>query len=75
MSMYVRVRVTANAKKETIIETEKQTLSISVKEPARQNMANERVRELVAREYGVDVKKVQMITGHRSPQKMFSIDL
>lgn len=73
--MYVRVRVTPNAKKETIIETERQTLSISVREPAKQNMANERVREMVAEQYGVSTKKVTMITGHHSRSKMFSVEL
>lgn len=72
--MYVRVRVTPDAKKESIIETDGQMLTISVKEPAKQNLANERVKILVAEHYGVQVKKVKMITGHHSRQKMFSID-
>jgi len=73
--MYVRVRVKADAKKETVLETENQTFSISVKEPAQQNMANQRVKEILALHYGVPPQKVSMITGHRSPQKMFAIDL
>jgi len=71
--MYVRVQVRPGAKKESVIQTDDKTLSIAVKEPAERNLANMRVRELVALEFGVPAGKVRMISGHRSPRKIFDI--
>ena len=72
--MYVRVQVKPGAKKESVIRTDEKTFSIAVKEPATQNLANMRVRELVAKEMGVSIQRVRMISGHRSPRKIFDID-
>jgi uncharacterized protein YggU (UPF0235/DUF167 family) len=71
---YVRVQVNPSAKKESLIQTDEKTYSISVKEPAKQNLANMRVRELLARHLGVPIAKVRMVSGHRSPRKIFDID-
>ncbi|MBP9816605.1 MAG: DUF167 domain-containing protein [Candidatus Pacebacteria bacterium] len=70
---YVRVRVTPGAKRESVIETDGKSLSISVKEPAERNLANTRVRELLAEHLSVPVGKVKLVAGHRSPQKIFDI--
>ena len=72
--MYVRVQVKAGAKKESVIETDAKTFSIAVKEPAAQNLANMRVREVLARLFGVPVPAVRMISGHRAPRKIYDID-
>ncbi len=71
--MYIRVQVKPNAKKESIIQTDSKTYSIAVKEPAQQNLANIRVREILAVLLGVSVPAVRMISGHRSPRKIFDI--
>ncbi len=71
--MYVRVEVKPNAKRESVMHIDDKTLSIAVKEPAERNLANMRVRELVAEEFSVPVAKVKMISGHRSPRKIFDI--
>ncbi len=72
--MYVRVEVRPGAKRESVMHLDSKTLSIAVKEPAERNLANMRVRELVAEEFSVPVSKVKMISGHRSPRKIFTID-
>ena len=71
--MYVRVEVRPGAKRESVIRLDDKTFSMSVKEPAERNLANMRVRELVAEEFGIQVAKVKMISGHRSPRKIFDI--
>lgn len=78
--MYIKVFVTPGAKKEKIEENPStklgaggETLLISVKEPAEQNRANTRVREILAARAGVPVAKVRILTGHRSRSKMISI--
>ena len=70
--MFIKVLVTPGAKREKV-EEKRETLLISVKEPATQNLANTRVRELVALREGVAVGKVRILTGHRSHVKMISV--
>jgi len=72
--MYVRVVVTPNAKKERIEERGKDELVIAVKEPALQNLANRRVVQLVAERFNVSARAVCIVSGHRSPRKVLSID-
>ena len=71
--MRVRVRVTPGARREKCEETEPGTLIITVKEPAAQNAANARVRELLARHFHVPEEKVRMRTGARSGNKTFDV--
>ncbi len=70
---YVRVQVTPSAKKESILELDEKTYAISVKEPAERNLANMRVREVLAEHLSLPLAKVRMISGHRSPRKIFDI--
>ena len=71
--MYLRVEVTPRAKKESVMQLDEKTYSISVKEPALRNLANMRVKELLARILGLSTAKVHLISGHRSPRKIFEI--
>ncbi len=70
---YVRVEVTPSAKKESVIQTDDKTFSIAVKEPAERNLANMRVREVLAKHLEVPQASVRMISGHRSRRKIFDI--
>ena len=72
--MYIKVKVTPDAKSEKLKQKSEDLFEISVREKAKQNMANERVRELLARHYGIIKGKVRIISGHRSPSKIISID-
>ena len=71
--MYVKARVAPGAKKESVEKTDENSFAISVREPAERNMANTRVREIVAREYGVSPGAVRIVSGHRSRTKILSI--
>jgi uncharacterized protein YggU (UPF0235/DUF167 family) len=71
--MFIKVFVTPGAKREKI-EEKGDTLRISVREPAVQNLANTRVRELVAKRFAATVGNVRILTGHRSRVKMISIN-
>lgn len=71
--MYVRVRVTPAAKKELIKKHSETEFEISVKEPAKQNMANKRVRELLAEAMGKAIQDVRLTAGHHSRTKVFDI--
>lgn len=72
--MYVQVTVTASAKKEVVTTVSPTRYDIRVKEPAERNLANRRVATLLAEACGVPPRAVKLISGHRSPRKIFSID-
>lgn len=72
--MYVKVTVAPGSRKETITETGDRTFAICVREPAEQNRANTRVRQLLAYHFNVPLGSVRILTGHRSRAKMVSID-
>jgi uncharacterized protein YggU (UPF0235/DUF167 family) len=71
--MFIKVFVTPGAKKEKV-EKKGETLAISVREPATQNLANTRVRELIAARFKAPVGKVRILTGHRARAKMISVN-
>ena len=68
----LRVFVTPGAKRESI-EEKGDVLAVAVKEPAERNLANTRVREIVAARLGVPLGKVRILTGHRARSKIVSI--
>ncbi len=73
--MYIKAWVTPGVKKEVFKQEGSDQFTISIKQKAERNMANNRVRELLAKHYNLQIGKVRIISGHRSPSKMFSIDI
>lgn len=71
--MYIKVRVIAGAKKEEFIVQKENQFKITVREKAERNLANMRVRELVAQHLTLPVARVRIINGHHTPQKLLSI--
>ena len=69
---YLKAFVTPGAKRERVEEKDG-LFVITVKEPASRNLANDRVREIVAERFGVPLGKVRILTGHRARGKMISI--
>lgn len=72
--MFIRIYATPDAKQERIEKESDDAWRISVREPASQNMANERIRTLIAREFGVSISSVRILTGHRARSKLLSVD-
>jgi uncharacterized protein YggU (UPF0235/DUF167 family) len=70
--MYIRVKVAPNSKKETFIQVKDNSFVISVKEKAENNMANDRVLEILKEHF--NVKRLRIINGHRGPIKLIAID-
>ena len=73
--MYVKVRVVPKTKKEKITKVDDSTFEITVKEPAERNLANERVREILAEQFQVGIKSVRIVTGHHSGSKIFDVKI
>lgn len=69
----MRVYVAAGAPRNKFKTEKDGTITISVKEPSSGNRANQAVREVIAKEFGVPVAKVRILAGHRSRSKMIGI--
>ena len=72
--MYVKVRVVAGSRKEKITKISATEYEMIIKEPAKNNLANRRIKELLANEKKVESGKVKLITGHHSPSKIFDVN-
>lgn len=72
--MYVRVHAIPHARKERVSHESENVYTIAVKEPAERNMANKRIREIIATIYTVPITSVRLLTGHQSSTKMYSVE-
>lgn len=73
--MYVKAKVTAGAKKESVEKVSADQLKITVREKAEGNRANERVKEVIAEYFGIPASAVRLIKGHHAPAKIFDITM
>ncbi len=71
--MYIKVRAVPNAKREQIKRVNDQTFELTIKEPAERNLANNRIKELLANEYKIKVNQVRLVSGHHSGSKIFDV--
>jgi len=71
--MYVKVRVAAGVRKEKVTQIDDVTFEMFVKEPAERNLANKRIRTLLAEVYNVEKGKARIVTGHHSQSKIFNV--
>ncbi len=71
--MYIKVKVTPGAKKEIIDKLSDEHFVISIREKAKQNLANNRILEIFRRMY--PNTSVRIISGHHSPSKIVSINI
>lgn len=70
MEVYIRVKVVAGARREYVSEN-KGILHVSVTEPAKDNKANTRVRELVAQHVGLRTAQLRLVSGAHASSKRF----
>lgn len=70
--MHVRVKVTAGASREHV-EEEDGVLSIFVKEPPQDNMANRRVMKIVAERFNASLSSVRIVAGHHARNKTLEV--
>ncbi len=71
----VTVLVFPSSRKEKFKEMTQNNFEARVKEPAVNNLANKRVRFLLSQHYGVGLRDVHLLTGHKSSKKRFEIML
>jgi uncharacterized protein YggU (UPF0235/DUF167 family) len=80
-SFYIHVKVTAGARKEFFSPRlagqakKPDHFEISVKEKAENNMANNRVLEIIAEHYKISKNKVRIVNGHHHPSKLLIVEI
>jgi len=71
--MFIKVKVLAEAKKDSILEKSKDNFIVSVKEPKERGLANKKVLELV-RKHIKTKGRIRIVSGHHSSGKIISIE-
>ena len=71
--MYIKAKVIAEAKKDSIIEKSKDNFVVSVKEPKERGLANKKVLELL-RKYKKAKGNMRIVSGHHSEHKIISLE-
>jgi len=71
--MYVKVYATPNSRKEVIEKENSTTYRIKVREPKERNLANNRLRQILALNFKVGIGQIKIISGHRSTVKVFDV--
>ena len=71
--MFIKLRVKAGAKGDSLKEVAPDHFEISVREEAAENRANRRAIEMLAIHLSVDPKRIRIVKGHHSPSKLAEI--
>ena len=73
--MYIKVRVTAGAKREQVRKVSDDSYDMSLREKAEGGAANSRMGSILMGAFMVDGKKprVRIVSGHHSPHKIVSV--
>jgi len=70
--MYIKVKIRAGAKEETIKKIRHDFYEISVKEKAERNNANKRILDIIRNIFSC--KNVRIVSGHHSPSKIINVE-
>ncbi len=71
--MLIHIKVTAGAKKDSVKKKNDTSYIVTVKEEAKDNMANRKMMSLMAEELNVPTAAIRIITGHHTPSKIVEV--
>ena len=69
--MYLKLKVTTDAKRKSVEKISGDLWNMSIKQPAQNNRANTRILEIIREAF--PSQPVRIISGHHSPSKIVSI--
>jgi uncharacterized protein YggU (UPF0235/DUF167 family) len=72
--MYVRVHAKPDSRRERVTKESETVFYIEVKEPAERNLANKRIREILASVFAIAPAQIRIVTGHHSSSKIYDVD-
>ncbi|MFA6532585.1 MAG: DUF167 family protein [Patescibacteria group bacterium] len=71
--MLIKVKVTAESKKDKIIKKSEDSYLVKVKEKAEGGMANMKVKQILAGYFKIAGAKIKLLKGGKRPNKIFDI--
>ncbi|MEW6042025.1 MAG: DUF167 domain-containing protein [Elusimicrobiota bacterium] len=71
--MFIKLKVHPDSKTEKIIRKSQDKYEIWVKSPAERGLANFSAMNMLAKELGIEVKRLAIIKGSHSPSKIVKI--
>ncbi len=71
--MYIRVHAHPGERREKVEKIKDNEYRISVREEAERGEANDRIKIILAKELGVEMKSLRLKTGRNSPSKLFEL--
>jgi hypothetical protein len=71
--MLIRVKVYTDSKKQEIVQKEKDSFEIKVKEKPQKGLANKEVIAVLAAYFNIAKSKIKLIKGHKQKNKIFEI--
>lgn len=71
---YIKVIVSTNMKKDSVVKKSVDHFLISVKEKPENNTANKKVIELLSSFFEISKNKIRIINGHHHPHKLLVLD-
>ncbi|MDO8558123.1 MAG: DUF167 domain-containing protein [bacterium] len=71
--MKIFVRAKPNAKNERVEQADKTHFKVLVKEPPKEDRANNAIARALARHFGIASSRVKLVSGFASRQKIFEI--
>ena len=70
----LRLKVTPSASRDAVVGWQEDVLRVHVRAPAQRGKANEAVLRLLAAALGVDRRRLRIVRGETSRQKVLSVD-
>lgn len=71
--MFIKVKCHPGSKKESINKKDEETLEVFVKEKPERGEANKRVLEILSEHFKVSFRKIKIVKGAKSQNKIFEI--
>ena len=71
--MKIFVKAKPNSKNETVEQIDDVHFAVAVKEPPKNNRANEAIAKALAKHLGVAYSRIRLVSGFSSRQKVFEL--
>ncbi len=71
--MYIKINVMASSRKQSIKKISETHFEISIREPAKQNMANRQIMEIMRKQFAPR-SIIKIVSGHHSASKIISVE-
>ncbi|OHA57110.1 MAG: hypothetical protein A2114_00795 [Candidatus Vogelbacteria bacterium GWA1_51_14] len=73
MSRFIKIKVTAGARRESVEEVSENSYAVNVKVKAEKNQANIRALELLNNYLNLPPRSIRLISGHHHPHKLAEV--